>query len=186
MAGTVSILDATDGQLLAKARVGGAPCAVQISRRLGCAFVANCLHDTVSRIDLGDGRLTGTFPVGRGPVGLALSADEALVYVGNRGEGTVSVLDARDGRELRRLLVGEAPAGCVEDPRTGWLLVSNAGSSTLTVVDPRASGGAADVTSPLLGKRLPAFSLPELDAGHTRTSLEWAERLYILNFFASW
>ena len=38
----------------------------------------------------------------------------------------------------------------------------------------------------LIGRELPAFALPDLRTGITRTSLEWAERKYILNFFASW
>ena len=39
---------------------------------------------------------------------------------------------------------------------------------------------------PLVGRRLPVFTLPELESGMPRDSREWAGRLYILNFFASW
>jgi hypothetical protein len=38
----------------------------------------------------------------------------------------------------------------------------------------------------LLGRQLPPFQLPDMRTGMTRTSREWAERKYILNFFASW
>jgi thiol-disulfide isomerase/thioredoxin len=38
----------------------------------------------------------------------------------------------------------------------------------------------------LLGRRLPPFALPDLRTEMLRTSREWAERKYILNFFASW
>jgi hypothetical protein len=32
---------------------------------------------------------------------------------------------------------------------------------------------------------MPEFALPDLDGG-LRSSREWADRKYILNFFASW
>jgi hypothetical protein len=37
-----------------------------------------------------------------------------------------------------------------------------------------------------VGTRLPEFSLPDLRTGQLRSSREWSERKYILNFFASW
>jgi len=38
----------------------------------------------------------------------------------------------------------------------------------------------------LLGRQLPPFALPDLRTEIVRMSREWAERKYILNFFASW
>jgi hypothetical protein len=39
---------------------------------------------------------------------------------------------------------------------------------------------------PLVGSVLPEFSLPDLHDDRLRHSREWAEKKYILNFFASW
>jgi hypothetical protein len=43
-----------------------------------------------------------------------------------------------------------------------------------------------DEAHPLVGRSLPPFALPDLRTGTLRRSREWAERKYILNFFASW
>jgi hypothetical protein len=106
----------------------------------------------------------------------------------------VSVIATRQHREIGRIDVGEAPAGCVIDQVDGTLLVSNAGSNTLMVIDPNAlsdnpsspdpCGSATD--HPLVGRPLPRFCLPDLRTGKMRSSLEWAQRLYVINFFASW
>jgi hypothetical protein len=40
-------------------------------------------------------------------------------------------------------------------------------------------------THELVGRQLPPFTLPDL-SGMERTSSEWAERKFILNFFAGW
>jgi hypothetical protein len=111
--------------------------------------------------------------------------------VTNRGDGTVSVLSVVDGSECGRINVGEGPGGIVVSLDDGRLLVANAGSGTLEIVEEVQVGSAEDaatqdVLAQLVGRRLPAFSLPDHNTGEQRTSLEWAERRYILNFFASW
>ena len=72
----------------------------------------------------------------------------------------------------------------------GRLLVADAGSGTLTIVEDLLAGRppapALEAPSPLLGKRLPAFSLVDHNTGEMRSSHEWAEKRYIVNFFASW
>ena len=40
--------------------------------------------------------------------------------------------------------------------------------------------------SPWIGNKLPAFSLEDYWSGEQRTNRDWAEKKYILNFFASW
>jgi hypothetical protein len=100
------------------------------------------------------------------------------------------VVGAADAGEWARIPVGEGPGGCAVDQSTGWLLVTNAGSSTLSVVeDLVAERPLLPPEQPrheLIGRELPPFALPDLRTGSTRTSREWAERKYILNFFASW
>jgi hypothetical protein len=38
----------------------------------------------------------------------------------------------------------------------------------------------------LVGRKLPEFQLRDMRTGMMRTSREWAEKKYIVNFFASW
>jgi hypothetical protein len=112
----------------------------------------------------------------------------AVASSGNRGAGTVSVLDARSGAESHRIVVGNGPGDCAVDPVTGRLLVTNAGSGTLTVVErpwlpPQQE---RERRHPAVGRPLPGFALPDLRAGRLRRSVEWAEKRYIICFFASW
>ena len=112
------------------------------------------------------------------------------LYLGNRGDGSVSVLGL-DGLEWARIPVGAAPGGVATHPRhPRLLLVANSGSGTLTVAEDLLDGPPASLarqaSHPLVGQRLPGFSLPDLRSGRLRHGREWAEKKYILNFFASW
>jgi len=68
--------------------------------------------------------------------------------------------------------------------------VANAGSGTLSIVDDLLAGPpprpAVEPPHPLIGHKLPEFSLVDFRTGQRRSSHEWAERRYIINFFASW
>jgi hypothetical protein len=74
------------------------------------------------------------------------------------------------------------------DPRL--LLVANSGDGSLTVardlLDGPPTAAAREARHPLVGRQLPGFALPDLRSGALRDSREWAEKKYILNFFASW
>src|ERR1051326_4827736 len=128
--------------------------------------------------------------VDRAPVGAAVGAARDRLYVTNRGAGNVRGRGAADRSEWARIPVGEGPGGCTVDPLTGNLLVANAGANSLTVIEDLLAGRPAAVPEEprhdLVGTRLPPFALPDLRTGMKRTSREWAERKYIINFFASW
>ena len=70
------------------------------------------------------------------------------------------------------------------------MLVANAGAGSLTIVEDLLDGRPAALPEEpqheLIGRRLPPFALPDMRSELVRTSREWAERKYILNFFASW
>jgi YVTN family beta-propeller protein len=128
--------------------------------------------------------------VDRTPVGAALARAGDRLYVSNRGAGTVSVLGLDDRTEWARIPVGDGPGGCTVDRLTGQLLVANAGAGSLTVVEDLLAGRPSELPPTpqheLVGRKLPPFQLLDMRTGTVRTSLEWAERKYILNFFASW
>ncbi len=70
---------------------------------------------------------------------------------------------------------------------SGRLLVSNAGGGTLTLVErPWLPPPGPPAAHPAVGAPLPEFALPDLRTGRIRRSREWAEKKYILSFFASW
>jgi len=189
LAGTVTVVDTALNDVAGEIQVGAAPCALAVNAATNELYVANSFADTVTRIDLETLSVLGTIDVDRTPVGAAISRSGDRLYVSNRGAGTVSVLGVEDGAEWSRIPVGEGPGGCTVDPSTGHLLVANAGSGSLTVVEDLLAGPpSAAPPRPeheLVGAKLPPFRLPDLH-GTERTSTEWAERKYILNFFASW
>jgi YVTN family beta-propeller protein len=170
--------------------VGAAPCACAVNYERGEVYISNSFADTVTRIDLETLDVLGTTKVDRTPVGAAVSRSGDRVYISNRGSGTVSVVGAADTEEWGRIPVGEGPGGCTIDPATGRLLVANAGGSSLTVAEDLLAGPPAhqqaEPEHELVGRTLPPFELLDAKTGLVRTSSEWAERKYILNFFASW
>jgi YVTN family beta-propeller protein len=188
LSSSVTVFDPVSLAPLGRIALRECPCKVVVNRPAGRLYVAGALHGHLTRVSLESGEVLDELPVERAPVGLCASPDGRWVYVCNRGAGSVSVLDAASGRESHRIPVGNGPGDCAVDPVTGRLLVSNAGSGTLTVVErpwlppPSAPRSA----HPAVGRPLPEFALPDLRTGGLRRSLEWAEKRYILCFFASW
>jgi DNA-binding beta-propeller fold protein YncE len=163
---------------------------VAVSPRLDEYYVVRSFPGGVTRIAAASNETLGEIPAPVAPVGLAVGPEADRLYLGNRGDGSVSVLGL-DGLEWARIPVGAAPGGVTVhpgDPRL--LLVANSGSSSLTVVQDLLDGPPAalarQTSHPLVGRQLPGFSLPDLRSGKIRDSREWAEKKYILNFFASW
>jgi YVTN family beta-propeller protein len=144
----------------------------------------------VSRIDLDSHTVLGELRTGQAPVGLTVAPAADRIYVTNRGAGTVSVLGVADGGEWAQLPVGGGPGGVTVDRHDGRVLVANAGTGTLSILEDLLAGppprAAEAEPHPLVGRRLPEFSLVDLATGERRSSRDWAERKYILNFFASW
>ncbi|MFD8430402.1 YVTN family beta-propeller repeat protein [Streptomyces coelicoflavus] len=188
MSASVTVFDTGTLQPLDRIPVGEGPCKAELVPGGETLYVAESLPGTLARgVRLLDGHVTDRAVAERAPVGLHAAADGRWLYVRNRGAGTVGAHDARTGREQHRITVGKSPGDCVIDPTTGRLLVSNAGSGTLTVVDrPWLPNARPRAPHPATGRRLPDFSLPDLRGGRIRTTREWAERKYVINFFASW
>jgi YVTN family beta-propeller protein len=155
---------------------------------LGHAFIVNSLDGTVSRVSLDDFTVLEHLQVGRAPVGLTVGPRHDRLYVSNRGSGTLSIVGTADGMQWAQVPVGEGPGGIAVDDRRVY--VANAGSGTLSIVDDLLAGAPAEPASvpphPLIGQQLPEFSLVDFRTGERRSSREWAEKKYIINFFASW
>jgi YVTN family beta-propeller protein len=191
LAASVTVIDTDSLEPVGRIEVGAGPCAVAVNPAGREVYVVNSIAGTLARIDADTQTITGTIKAGQAPVGLAAGPAGDRMYVANRGEGTVSVLGV-EGGEWYRIPVGAAPGGVAVHPdQHRRILIANAGSGTLTVAEDLVTTGGAGAlapvpTHPLVGTRLPEFALPALRTGETRTSREWSERKYILNFFASW
>ena len=127
---------------------------------------------------------------GQAPVGLTVAPAHDRIYVTNRGAGTLSVLGVADRQEWSQIPVGNGPGGVVVDPYDGRIFVANAGSQTVSIVEDllaaKPPAPVVEEASPWLGNKLPSFALEDYRTGERRTNRDWAEKKYILNFFASW
>jgi len=133
--GTVSVLDARNGQLVRSVTVGQRPMDVAIDARTGRAFISNSVSDTISVIDTRGGRVLATVAAGRQPDAMAVDEQAGHLFVTNVAANTVSMLDARGGAFLRTVHVGLRPLVATVDTRTHRVLVANDVSGTATVLD---------------------------------------------------
>ncbi len=190
LASSVNVVEQDTLEVTARLPLLAGPCAVAVHHESGDVFIADSLASTITRIDGCSVEKTAEMAVPNAPVGLTMGSRDDRLYVGNRGDGTVSVMGL-DGTEWSRIPVGAAPGGVWEDPlHPGRVLVANAGSGTLTIAEDLLDGPpprpVAPVLHPMVGKKMPALSLPDLWTEELRDLGEWAGRKYVINVFASW
>jgi DNA-binding beta-propeller fold protein YncE len=111
--GTLSLLDARSGALLAARRIDPFASAAY------AATDALAVDEARDRL-----YLTTWGPMERGPGGLAL-----------RGNGTLNVLDARTGALRRRIAVGVAPQAVAVEEGSGLVMVANRGGVVVHTSD---------------------------------------------------
>ena len=190
VAASANFYDADSFEEVGRLELGTGTCAIGIVPERGEAFIVNSIAGTVSRVDLDKIEVKEEIRTGSAPVGLTMHPSHDRVYVTNRGAGSVSVLGVADGVEWSQIPVGGGPGGVVVDPHDGRILVANAGSQTMSIVEDllaaRPPAPVVEEANPWIGNKLPAFALEDYWSGEQRTNRDWAEKKYILNFFASW
>lgn len=179
----------SDGEPVGHVKLGEGTCAVAVNPTTNRVFAVNSLASTISEIDGETIEVVKDHRVPNAPVGLFMGSKEDRLYVANRGDGTASILGL-DGREWARVPVGSAPGGVTFHPgRPEMVLVANAGSGSLTIFEDLLESAPeetpAEALHPLVGKKLPPISLPDLD-GKLHELSEWEGKPYIVNVFASW
>ncbi len=179
----------SDGTPLGRVKLGEGTCAVAVSTGTNRVYAVNSLASTISEIDGESLEVLADYRVPNAPVGLFMGFGEDRLYVANRGDGTASILGL-DGREWARVPVGSAPGGITFHPgRPEIVLVTNAGTGSLTIFEDLLSEAPparpVEPVHPLVGQKLPAVTLPDLDGKYHELS-EWEGKPYIVNVFASW
>jgi len=134
--GTVSVINPTDGSIVATISVGFQPYGIAAAPDGTRVYVANFGSSNVSVIDTATNRVVETVRVGPSPKGIAVTPDGTKVFVANNSYvGTVSVIDLTD-YGVTTIPVGRYPSGIAFTPETPpRAYVTNTGSKNITVID---------------------------------------------------
>jgi YVTN family beta-propeller protein len=100
------VLNAKDGSILQRIRVGHMPRSAAVSPDGRQVFVTNSWDDTVSVIDATTQTATRTIATGAEPYGVVVDRAGKTLYVANRVSNDVSVIDIATGIERKRLMAG--------------------------------------------------------------------------------
>jgi YVTN family beta-propeller protein len=105
------VLNAKEGVVLRRIRVGHIPRSVAVSPDGRQVFVTNSWDDTVSvidatTIDAGTRAATRTIATGAEPYGVVVDRAGKTLYVANRISNDVSVIDIATGVQRKRLMAG--------------------------------------------------------------------------------
>jgi YVTN family beta-propeller protein len=170
--GSVSLLDAGTGALLATAATGIYPSAAAVNAQAGRAFIANAGSNTVTVLDTHRGRVLQTITLGPHPATAAVSPSAGHLFVGLLGRtsgllnpigtGTVDMLDARTGRVVRSLNLDTHPGPVVVDDRSRRAFVLNSMEGTVSVLDAATGSRLGDIP---LGPYWPASARANVGLG---------------------
>lgn len=146
--GSVSILDTTNNQVLARIPTAGFPFAIaaltegpDADRKV---YVSSERDGVVAVLDPQAGKQVKTIDVGFQAVALLLDRKQQRLFVANAGSDTVSVIDTRTDRVTRTVLVrpddarglpGATPMGLALSPDEKRLYVPLADMSAVAVVE---------------------------------------------------
>lgn len=141
---TLSIVDATTGDILRRIDVPGAVHHVVVSPDGRTAVVTQPGADSITAIDLDGGAVLATVRVGAVPNYAAFAPDGGTLFVSAAGEDAVITMDAARWQVTGRIATGAGPEHLVLAPDGRRLYVANVGDGTVSVIDPatRQSIGA--------------------------------------------
>jgi YVTN family beta-propeller protein len=144
---TLSVLNATSGQVIATLRLGDAPWAMAYPPSLDVVLSAG--GQGLYELGTSSGSEVANVTVGPNPQSIVFAPTTGRVYVSNAGDGTLSTLTTSPLRVSATSSVGDDPIGVAFDNDTGQLVVALAGSAEAEVVSPLT--GSALSTTPVGG-----------------------------------
>lgn len=147
---TVSILNASDGTLVAQVYAGYAPHDAVYDPANGDVYVSAQYDGTLtvfpSQWNLSLGR--PSIYVDGEPYGMALDPSNGRLYVADRGGARLSVVSTAVQWLLGSVSVGQDPVSVTYDPANGLLYVPDAGQNAVNVVDPSSGEVRASIPTP--------------------------------------
>jgi YVTN family beta-propeller protein len=132
--GTISVIDAPAGKVVATVRVGGALELPVIDGR-GHLFVNVEDKNEIVEIEVASRRVMNhiALPGCDGPTGLAYAADGVLISA--CGNGVAKLVRAFDGKLLGEIAIGPRPDGAFVDPARHRAYIPSGGDGTLAILD---------------------------------------------------
>jgi YVTN family beta-propeller protein len=133
-AGTVSVIDTTNRQVVATLTVGKGPKIVVANPALTRVYVINYDSNSLSVINPATNQVIATILVGEAPQNITISPDGKWVYVTNSGDDTVSIINADTNRVEKIIKVGKKPGEIFYSPDGKWVYVVSNADKTVTVI----------------------------------------------------
>jgi len=132
----LAILDASDGDVVARVQTGVEPDAVAVSPNGKIALVANSDDGTVTPVDLTTMRSGAAVSVGAEPDAVAIGGQDGdTALVANLGSDTVTPIDLETMTPGSPVHVGDEPDAITMSPDGSTAFVANLGSDSVVAVN---------------------------------------------------
>jgi YVTN family beta-propeller protein len=92
----VTVIDATEGKVLATVKVGEKPQGIAIDAKANRIYIANVHGDTVSVIDGAHNAVIKTLRTGHNPYALAVNETTTRLYAAVESDAAASAIDPQD------------------------------------------------------------------------------------------
>jgi YVTN family beta-propeller protein/VCBS repeat-containing protein len=142
---TVSVIDATNGTVVATIPVGGSASALAVTPDGSRAYVTIKGSNRVAVINTATNTVTKTINVGPGPTAIAISPDGSRAYVSNTSGSTVSVINTTTNTAIARITVGSQPGGLTVSPDGSRVYVTSRLSDRISVINTATNTVVANI-----------------------------------------
>ncbi len=127
-AGTVTVVNTTNGQLIKSIHLGGTLHTVMVDQEAHRVYVTDIERNLLDVIDANKDMLVHDVAVSRMPHGLALAPMWHRIYVSSVGESKIDVVDSAIMKRIATIKVGPNPWGVATDRDTQTVFSANTGS----------------------------------------------------------
>lgn len=135
VSGTVTVIDATRGAVLATVVAGDGAEAIDVWDGGGRVYVGNRGEGTVMEIDMLTHTVLRTLRVGGAPIRIRVLPGTRQLLVSDVDGGRLLLVDIEDWRVARQLEVGDEPIGLLVDPDARTAFAAITAEDRIAVLD---------------------------------------------------
>jgi YVTN family beta-propeller protein len=137
-AGSVSVVNASNGSVVRTVPVGLEPSALVWDSTDNRSFIANEASDNVTVLSGTNLTNSSSIPTGVSPVALALDASTYQLFVANEGGSNLTVIDAQSNSTYWSVPLPTGPSGIAFDPDSGVVYATLENVSLVDAIDAAA------------------------------------------------